>query len=561
MASSRRDDAPPASRGGLDWALTGASIRTLDPARPHASALGVRAGRFVAVGTDAEVRTLCDAATPVIEGRDLAVVPGLIDAHQHPIWGAELTDGVDLGGLSTLEAVRAALAAERRRVGPEEWVRGWNLEYAVFAGRAIEATAIEDAIGGAPALVIFFDVHTALATGAALAAVGITGPVHYADASEVVCVDGRPTGELRELSAYQAVLGAIPSASADALRRRVRAILADQHALGITGIHVMDGDPSTFAFLDALEAADELTMRLVVPLWITPETSPETLGEYAALRGAHGRLWRGGVAKFFLDGVIDTGTAWLREPDSEGMGTVPYWPEPERYAAAVARLAEAGFQCVTHAIGDRAVRYVAETYRAAPSASGVRHRIEHLESLPDEDVRFVGASGVVASMQPLHMQWRSQDGSDSWAQRLGPERAAQAFRTRDLLSAGARLALGSDWPVAGYDPREGMAWARLRRRPGDPAGHVFEPGQVLTAEEALLGYTAWAAAAVGEEGVGGRIAVGMRADLTAFAEDPVACAADDLLGLPVRLTVVDGRVAHAGADVPVPDALAPGARS
>ena len=79
------------------------------------------------------------------------------------------------------------------------------------------------------------------------------------------------------------------------------------------------------------------------------------------------------------------------------------------------------------------------------------------------------------------------------------------------------MPLGSDWPVAQYDPRIGLAWARLRRTPGDPAAPVFEPEQALTGFEAPAGYTTGSARVAGETAVAGRIAPGYRADLTGFA--------------------------------------------
>jgi predicted amidohydrolase YtcJ len=190
------------------------------------------------------------------------------------------------------------------------------------------------------------------------------------------------------------------------------------------------------------------------------------------------------------------------------------------------------------------VRAALDAYRAAGAAPGVVHRVEHIETLQDDDVGRFAAQGVAASMQPLHMQWRRADHSDSWAGRLGPERSARAWRTRDLRNANALIPLGSDYPVAQFDPRIGMAWARLRRTPGVPDAHVFEPEQRLDGVEALVGYTLAAARVAGEADVSGRIAPGYRADLTAFAEDPAECAADDLLELPVELTVVDGRVVY-----------------
>ena len=135
-------------------------------------------------------------------------------------------------------------------------------------------------------------------------------------------------------------------------------------------------------------------------------------------------------------------------------------------------------------------------------------------------------------------------GSDEWSVRAGPARRKQAFRTRDLLDSGVTLALGSDWMVAPFDPRIGMAWARSRRPAGMQGRGLINGEQALTGFEALAGYTTAAAAAVSEQHVSGQIQVGYRADLTAFADDPVDCDPDDLVDLPVLLTVVDGEVVH-----------------
>ncbi len=109
------------------------------------------------------------------------------------------------------------------------------------------------------------------------------------------------------------------------------------------------------------------------------------------------------------------------------------------------------------------------------------------------------------------------------------------------------LVLGSDWPVAPFDPRRVLADAQLRRPAGEPDVVPVQPHQGLTPLMALQGYTTWAARAVGEEGRRGQVRPGMAADLTVWGEDPVACAADDLPEDPVLLTVVDGEVVHRDA--------------
>jgi predicted amidohydrolase YtcJ len=141
------------------------------------------------------------------------------------------------------------------------------------------------------------------------------------------------------------------------------------------------------------------------------------------------------------------------------------------------------------------------------------------------------------------MQWREADLSDSWARRLGPERAMCGFRVRDVLTSGTKLVLGSDWPVAPFDPRLGMAWAALRARPGDDDAPRFEPDQCLTIEEALHGYTRAAAQAVGATDRGS-LRPGSRADLTIYEGDPTTLSGGEMVDLPIVGCVVDGRLVH-----------------
>jgi predicted amidohydrolase YtcJ len=530
------------ARTAADLAILGARVRTLDPERPHAEAVAWRDGTIVAVGSDAEVRAACDARTELVDGAGTVLCPGLVDAHIHPFF-VEQTRGADLTRCATLAEVNAALARERERLREGEWLLGWGLEYNAFGEQPIDGRTLLQGAGDAPALLTFMDVHTAVATPRALELAGVRGAERFEGGAAVV-VDARgPTGELREQPAMDLVRHAVPPLSSVQVRAGAVAMLRRLNALGIAGGHVMDGDPGTFELLRELEADGELTVRLVVPLWLKPEMDDDELRAHLELAGERGRRWRGGVAKFFIDGVIDSGTAWLCEPDELGDGTAPYWPDPERYARAVREFAAAGFQCVTHAVGDRAVRAALDAYGGAARV-GAPHRVEHIELLHPEDLARFAAQGVAASMQPLHMQWRRPDGEDSWTRRVGRERARWAFPTRALLDAGVLVALGSDWPIAGCDPREGMAWARLRRPVGRPDAEAFEPDQRMTAEEALRGYTISAAEIVGEQALAGRAREGLRADLTGFADDPTDCPADELPELPITLTVVDGTVVH-----------------
>jgi predicted amidohydrolase YtcJ len=529
-----------------DLIIWGARFRTLDPDLPVCSAVAIKDGSIVATGDDASMRAMRGPGSTVVDGRGIAFVPGLTDSHIHPLMSTLTAQGADLFAATTLDDIRARLAAERTRVGPGAWIQGWGLQFEPFAQTGIRGDLFDEATGGQPMLLRCVDLHTAVANRAALDRAGVHGPVAFAEEAAVVCADGVPTGELQEWAAIRLVQKVLPAVDDETRYHWFKESFRRFNAVGLTALHAMDGSPSDFDIYRRLEANGDLTCRVVVPLWQEPRMTLSEMRDQLPFKSARGRLWRGGAAKFFIDGVIETGTGWLVEPDTRGQGSHPTWPEPERYAEAVSLFAGAGFQCITHAVGDRAVQAALDAYEAAGAAPGVHHRVEHIELVQERDVPRFARLGVVASMQPLHMAAARADGSDEWAQRVGPRRTKQAFRAQTLRSAGAILALGSDWLVAPFDPRLGMAWARLRRTPGRLEMPPRAGDQALTGMQALAGYTTGAAMTISEEDVAGRIKPGFRADLTGFAADPVDTDADALPDLPVMMTIVAGRIVYEG---------------
>lgn len=533
---------------GGDLALVGGRLRTNTGADGDSTAILIRDGRIVSLGSDAEVRAIAESAG--IQVSDLAgatVTPGFFDSHTHPHWAAEVTAGIDLGGLESVSEIRDAIAAEHARLPAGAWVRGWNLEYEPFEETGLRGDVLADAAPGRPVALICYDLHTGLATPAALAAAGITGAREFADASEIVVdPDGTPTGELREPTAYNILFEAAPKPSPEVERDGLRDMFRRLAEVGLTGGAIMDGKARTVELLAELEERGELDHRVTMHHWHAVGDTDADVARVISGKDRAGRLWQTGAIKLFSDGVIDTGTAWLHTVDACGDGKVPFWPSWDRYGEVVRAYHDAGMLIATHAVGDLAVSRVLDVYGTLPVREDLPfHTIEHLEVLSDEDVEQLRGSGVTASMQPLHMQWRAADHSDNWTVRLGPDRDATGYRVRDVLNAGVTLTLGSDWPVAQYDPRLGMAWARGRHTPGDPGAHVFEPGQQLTGEEAMLAYTLWPAQARGHQDRG-VLAVGAVGDLTVWGADPVSATPDELPDVPIRLTVVDGRVIHEG---------------
>ncbi|MGW7102086.1 amidohydrolase [Streptomyces sp. NPDC054883] len=519
-----------------DTVLTGVRVRTLDPGRPEARAVAVRAGEVLAVGEEADVRDWLGPGTEVVDLGGATLTPGLTDAHSHPVWGVEMATGTDLSAVRDPDGLRAALRAAER--GPGGWVTGHGLDHNAFAGQPVDRELIEDALAGAPAFLRLYDGHSALASGAALHAAGITGPRPFAQRSEIVCDrTGRPTGHLVEHAAMELVAALVPKPSTAERRARLLALLADMAATGLTGAHVMDLGDDVPGLLAAVEEAADLPLRLTLAPWCMPGATGADLAALIALQHRSGRHWRVGGVKFFMDGTVEGGTAWLEHADCHGRSTDAFWPDPEAYSRAVRILDTAGVRTATHAIGDAAVRHVLDTVAALGPQARTRHRIEHIETVPDDQLERFAQLGVIASMQPPHTAYTRADHTDEWSRRLGDDRARRAWRCRDLRDAGAVLALGSDWPIAHHDARQVLATAR------SPLG-AAAAGPGLTGLMALEGMTSHAALAAGEQRVGGRIAAGYRADLTAFALDPVRCPPDELAAAPVRLTMSGGRITY-----------------
>ncbi|MFE5486798.1 amidohydrolase [Streptomyces sp. NPDC056527] len=516
-----------------DLVLVNARVR--EPELTGATAVAVRDGLITAVGDDTDALAWRGQGTETVDLGGATLTPGLTDAHSHPVWGLEMFTGTDLSGVRDLDELRAALATAERRDG---WIVGVALDHNVFGGRPIHRELVEDVLGGAPAFLRLYDGHSALASEAALKAAGIHGPRAFAQRSEIVCDgEGRPTGHLIEHAAMDLMTPLLPAQPYAERRDRLVELLTSMAATGLTGAHVMDlGGQDVPGLLTALEADGDLPLRLRLAPWCMPGATAEELDELVRLQERSGRLWRVGGVKFFMDGTVEGGTAWLEHADCHGQGTDAFWPDPAAYSAAVRHFHEAGVGTATHAIGDAAVRHVLDTV-AALGAGGPRHRIEHIETVPDGELGRFAALGVVASMQPPHTAYTRADHTDEWSKRLGDERADRAWRCRDLRDAGAYLALGSDWPIAHHDARQVLATAQAPR-----GAASARPG--LSGLMALEGMTTHAAVAAGEERVAGRIAPGYRADLTAFTVDPVTAPADETAQAPIRLTTAGGRITY-----------------
>ncbi|MGF0313297.1 amidohydrolase [Rhodococcus sp. IEGM1428] len=506
-----------------------------------AEAVAVRGDRVLAVGTTADILEIAGSATRVVDLAGGTVTPGWVDAHTHVVQGALMSLGVDFSRCENLDDVRRVLYAAEPTDG---WIRGWGLNHNVFGGQAPSFDAISESVT-TPVLIRFYDAHSSLANRTALDLAGVTGRETFVHGVARVAVDdgGNTTGHLIEEAAIHLVESVMPAQNAGAAQSLLRSVTEEMASVGLTGVHVMDDLPGTVEMIRALDG-DDAGLRFWVYGWVQPDHPADRVEKLAELvHGTAGQRWRYAGAKLFMDGTVEGGTAWLCHPDLYGEGTRPSWTEPERYAAVVRELDSRRVPTATHAIGDAAVHHSVQTL-AALVGSGVGHRLEHLETVCPEDLATIATAGIAASMQPTHCtRYTRADEADDWSRRMGRDRIDRGWPVAELLDLGVTVALGSDWPVAHFDPRVVMADARLRRPADRPDDTPRQPRQAISAQQALDGYTTHVAAAAGLTDGTGTIVVGGPADFTAVDGD-VMGPAEKLPELPIIATIVGGQVVY-----------------
>jgi predicted amidohydrolase YtcJ len=525
---------PQRSAPGPDLVVLARRIHLLGDA-PPVSALLVRGGRVAAAGTEAEVRAAALPGARVESLGDATVTPGFTDAHVHLTTWALARRRVELHDARTLdEGVARVAAAARSGSG---WIRGLGWDVHRWGGLPTRE-ALDRVAPDRPVYLESHDIHAAWLNSAALRACGIDASTPDPEGGTIVRdrATGEPTGVLLE-HAKRLSAPFLPVPTRDEVRDALLDAQREAHRLGITGVHSVE-QPTGLADFRDLEERGLLRLRVLQAVGLDFLEDAVRLG----VRSGFGGEWiRIGGVKMFLDGALGSRTALLREPyegtaDDRGIETLPL----ADFRDAALRAAEAGIASTVHAIGDAAVERALGVLGAAPRVAAMPHRIEHLQLCPPELWDAVARSGIVASMQPVHLLSDVLPAERHW----GHARSRGAYAFAPLLRAGMTLAFGSDVPVETIDPRPGLFAATERVSwDGEPAGGWY-PEHRLTAEEAVRGYTEGPALAAGEADRRGRLLPGYDADLVAWDTDPLGARPEELRTMRCLLTMVGGEVVH-----------------
>lgn len=532
-----------------DLVLIDGKIWTVDEHLPEAEAAAIGNGRILAVGPSHEIKRLVGPQTRVVPLAGKRVLPGFYDCHVHFLSG-----GLQLGQVDLKDAKDEAEFGRRlnefdRKLPPGRWMLGGNWDHdRTFGGKLPTAAMLDRYVSERLCFLNRYDGHMALANSRALELAGITadtadpagGEIHRDPASRA------PTGILRD-TAMRLIDDLVPATSDEELIEAVEAALAHARQLGVTSIDDMAGESADtrrrlLQAYQQLARAGRLTSRIHLR-WPLEQWS--ALAEMGIQAGFGSELVTIGGVKGFVDGSLGSSTAkmfrpYLNEPQSTGI----FVTLPRRLGELIKQADAAGLAVAVHAIGDQANAVLLDLFEEATLSNGPRERrfrIEHAQHLRPRDYSRFAEGQVIASMQPYHA---IDDGR--WAeQRIGQDRCSSSYAFRSLLDHGARLAFGSDWPVAPLDPLVGIDAAVNRQTldGGHPDG--WFPQQRISVSEAIRAYTLEAAYANHAEDRLGSISPGKLADLVVLSRDILA---DDerphLSQARIVMTIMAGQVVY-----------------
>ncbi|EKP95259.1 amidohydrolase [Thermaerobacter subterraneus] len=547
-------------------------IFTADPDQPEADAMVVANGRILWIGRQTDANPGTGVERVDLQGR--RVIPGIIDAHMHPLFLAETAQQIaclppaarSVGDI--IEAVRRRrqqLGREAGRPapgsghagssGPLPWILGWGYDEGKLAeGRAPTRRDLDRGASDVPVVLTRICYHVVAVNSKALELAGITRetpdpPGGRIDRDE----HGEPTGILRESARYL-VLERIPTPPPAAWAQMLADLSPFLFARGITGITDMMARRRPVDDLALYQDAHARGLRqrvVLYYLWEHLRDEPASALRPEALPGPGQPVAAGGI-KVFADGSISGRTAWVDPPFSASGA-----PSPEdsglsmtsaaellEAAAAARRL---GVQLAVHAMGNRAIDLVVNTLARLPGRpdgpgwldGGPSIRLEHATLASPAAMAVAARAGIAFVPQPIFLFAEVE----SYLSNLGPERASRAYALRSMLAAGVQVAMSSDAPATSWaDPASPFANLKMAVTRRASHGMVLGPDEAIPLDVALTLYTREAARVTRIPGTG-QLKAGFAADFVVLDRDVLAAGPDtaaELDAVRVLATYLDG---------------------
>ncbi|KAH6914102.1 amidohydrolase [Coprinopsis sp. MPI-PUGE-AT-0042] len=539
----------------------GKNIYTVDYLNSQVECFTVNKGRIHATGTLTEIQFkwyTSNFVTNLLQGslrylpvyripNEAIIVPGISDSHAHilefggaqqlPLEGTKDVEDT-VARVRNFVLANPDILKDRTRV-----ITGGGWDHTVWPDKSLPSNQPLDddpILRGRPIILQSKDCHALWVSSTALEP---SFPLPDEVEGGIIVRDkhGNPTGVL--LDNAQELLKQ-PELTEEDLLRRFKVTVREAHKHGLTSIHDAGLDPSSLNFFHRQAEIAPLPIRIYGMKFFN-ETQGYVAGSHPIVLPDKRLSVRS--MKIFADGALRTGGAALYEPYADAPHTSGFMRiEPAVLYDVIPKFLENGWQVNVHAIGDKAngaILDVFESVLQGINVTALRPRLEHAQMITIEDVTRLAKLGVIASVQPTHAisdMWYAQD-------RLGPERVKRLYTFRSIIDAGARITLGSDFPVESINPLSGFysAISRLSFEGTSPHGpNGWFPEERITREEALRGMTIDPAYASFSEHELGSIEVGKLADFTVLSADIMTIPMSKIMATSVLATAIDGEVVY-----------------
>ncbi len=518
------------SQKQADLIVHNAVVYTVDDKFSVAEAFAVKDGKIVETGSSEDI--LKKYKGEILDAGGKAVYPGFIDGHSHFYGYGEGLQQADLVGTKSWEEILEKLQ-QFGRENPEGWIigRGWDQnDWAIK--EFPDNIKLNELFPDRPVILTRIDGHAAIANKTALDLAGLK-PGQKIGGGEVETINGKLTGILVD-NAQSAVYSKIPDQTEAQIKESLLDAQKNCLAVGLTSVTDCGVNHNLLPFITALQENKQLKMRIYAML-----SDAQDNYDFLFKKGAI-KTDRLNVRSFkvYMDGALGSRGACLLEPYSDKPGYSGFLLSDKKHFAEVAqKIADAGFQMNTHAIGDSANREILNVYaKVLKGKNDFRWRIEHAQVVNQADFKLFAENNIIPSVQSTHatsdMYWA--------ADRLGAERVKGAYAFKQLLDQNGWLVLGTDFPVENINPMYTFYAAVVRKdMKGFPAdGYQME--NAMSREEALRGMTIWAAKGQFEEKEKGSIEAGKFADFVILDQDIMKADAEQLFKAQVLKTYING---------------------
>jgi predicted amidohydrolase YtcJ len=529
----------PSSGGAIapDLVVINGNVLTQDDTQPNAEAFAIKNGRFVAVGSTADVRNLATANTEIVDAAGATVVPGFIDAHSHPS-GAGLNELRNVNtNLGSIARIQTALRERAANTPPGEWIIGFMYDDTKQEeGRPLNRADLDAVSTDHPIVVGHRGGHTGVYNSKAFEVSGINretddpfGGHFYRDEN------GDFTGKVAERARgyFDVPSGSTPQERAEG----IGVICRKMNEAGLTSVHQTGTSRSDYVAYQDARAAGDLSLRMY--LFARGATFPAL--HSAGIRTGYGDEWlRIGAVKYAADGsaserTMAMSTPYAGRPDDYGILTMTQ----DEIHQVVQEAHRGGWQVGIHANGDVTIDMVLNAYERAQREyprPDARHRIEHCSLVNPDLLRRIADGGFIPAPFYTYVHYHGE----KWIE-YGEEKMEWMFAHKSFLDYGIPVAPASDHSPGPYEPLMAIQSMVTRK---DFAGRVWGPSQRITIDQALKICTVNGAYASFEENEKGSITAGKLGDFVILAESPYDVDPDRIKEIQIVRTVVGGRTVY-----------------